>query len=90
MARDCAKSQMAFETVFGAMVEMLGKPSQDGQAPNRATARAIAALCIGGMVVARAMATEKEATALRAACQQVALQLGGWDMKAARARKRRR
>ena len=82
-ARDCAKTRVAFETVFSAMVDMLGKSSKNTHAPDPGTARAIAALCIGGMVVARALATQKEADALRAACQQIALRLGGWDAKRA-------
>lgn len=41
-------------------------------------ARAIAALCIGGMVVARALEDRGHADELRQACVQVALQLGGW------------
>jgi hypothetical protein len=43
------------------------------------TAQAIAALCVGGMVVARAMDDRGHADRLRDACKAVALTLGGWE-----------
>jgi TetR/AcrR family transcriptional regulator, transcriptional repressor for nem operon len=43
------------------------------------TAQATAALCVGGMVVARAMENREVADELRDACMAVALELGGWD-----------
>ena len=45
----------------------------------RSTAQATAALCVGGMVVARAMDNREIADELRDACMAVALELGGWD-----------
>lgn len=45
----------------------------------RSRAQAMAALCIGGMVVARAMENRASADALRDACMKVALELGGWQ-----------
>lgn len=47
----------------------------------RELAQAIAALCVGGMVVARAMADRSYADELRDACMGVALKLGGWGKK---------
>jgi TetR/AcrR family transcriptional regulator, transcriptional repressor for nem operon len=47
--------------------------------PRPTTARAIAALCVGGMVVARAMVNRAAADELRDACVAVALDLGGWE-----------
>jgi hypothetical protein len=48
-------------------------------------AQAMAALCVGGMVVARAMDDRVAADGLRDACMAVALRLGGWEnTKAAR------
>jgi TetR/AcrR family transcriptional repressor of nem operon len=44
-------------------------------------AQAIAALCVGGLVVARAMFNRAIADELREACMAVALTLGGWDKK---------
>jgi TetR/AcrR family transcriptional regulator, transcriptional repressor for nem operon len=71
----------AFETVFRAMVGAIGRcVGENGEA--RATrAQAIAALCVGGLVVARAMRSEHAADELREACMAIALELGGWDEK---------
>jgi len=35
-------------------------------------------LCVGGMIVARAMADRVHADELRDACMGIALELGGW------------
>jgi hypothetical protein len=71
----------AFETIFQAMVRVLeGSSIHNGRSrPRRETAQAIAALCVGGMVVARAMVNRAIADELREACMAVALKLGGWD-----------
>jgi hypothetical protein len=42
-------------------------------------AQGIASLCIGGMVVARALVDPALASELRDACMSVALNLGGWS-----------
>jgi TetR/AcrR family transcriptional repressor of nem operon len=70
----------AFETIFQAMVRVLeGSSIQNGHPrPRRETAQAIAALCVGGMVVARAMVNRAVADELRESCMAVALTLGGW------------
>jgi TetR/AcrR family transcriptional repressor of nem operon len=68
----------AFEAVFHAMVKALeGGMSEKGAQHERASA--IAALCVGGLVVARALRTEMAADRLREACMRVALELGGWN-----------
>jgi TetR/AcrR family transcriptional regulator, transcriptional repressor for nem operon len=69
----------AFETIFQAMVRVLERSSIQNGRPRRKTAEAIAALCVGGMVVARAMVNRAVADELREACMSVALKLGGWD-----------
>ena len=69
----------AFETIFQAMVRVLERSSLQNGRPRRITAQAIAALCVGGMVVARAMVNRAIADELREACMAVALKLGGWD-----------
>jgi len=79
VARDCEKTKLAFEGVFSAMVEMLRPSVERDIASKTAVARAIAALCVGGMVAARVMATKKAADDLRDACQTLAYQLGGWN-----------
>lgn len=69
----------AFQTVFQAMVSVLER-SVAGEVQSRhSTAQVIAALAIGGMVVARAMVNRSVADELRDTCMAVALQLGGWD-----------
>jgi TetR/AcrR family transcriptional repressor of nem operon len=71
-------TKRAFETVFRAMVSVLERSAAGNGGPRRDQAQAIAALCVGGMVVARAMADRAYADELRDACMNVALGLGGW------------
>jgi TetR/AcrR family transcriptional regulator, transcriptional repressor for nem operon len=81
VARSGPRARQAFEQVFKAMVSTLERGLiQNGQ-PRRTTAQAMAALCVGGMVVARAVADRRLADSLRDACMTVALQLGGWPNK---------
>jgi AcrR family transcriptional regulator len=65
----------AFETVFLAMVRMLEQSMDRADRSRHHKARAVAALCIGGVVVARALHSETEADELRKSCMQVALDL---------------
>jgi AcrR family transcriptional regulator len=88
----CGKSaKRAFETVFRAMVDVLARSLADKDRPRHTQARAIAALCVGGMVLARSIADRTLADELRDACTAVALKLGGWDnnLKAKVAKSRR-
>lgn len=78
VARGEPKTKQAFETVFGAMVRFLERDVRNRAHDTAITARAIAALCVGGMVVARAVDDHEVADELRKACMDVALQLGGW------------
>jgi TetR/AcrR family transcriptional regulator, transcriptional repressor for nem operon len=78
VARSNPRARQAFEQVFKGMVSVLERSLiQNGQ-PRRTTAQALAALCVGGMVVARAVADRRLADDLRDACMTVALNLGGW------------
>jgi len=81
VARSGVSARRAFETVFKAMVSVLGRSLTQNGRRHRTTAQAIAALSIGGMVVARTMVDRALADELRAACMSVALDLGGWDKK---------
>jgi TetR/AcrR family transcriptional repressor of nem operon len=81
VARSGVSAKRAFETVFKAMVSVLERSLIQNGRPRRATALSIAALAIGGMVVARSMIDRTLADELRAACTAVALNLGGWDNK---------
>lgn len=79
VARSGEKAKKAFETVFRAMVSVLERSFPGRRAGSRARAQAIAALSIGGMVVARALLERPHANELRRSCLEVALQLGGWN-----------
>jgi AcrR family transcriptional regulator len=81
VARSGVAARRAFETVFRAMVSVLERSLADKQRASRATAQAIAALSIGGMVVARTLVDRAHADELRGACLAAAFQLGGWDQK---------
>ncbi len=78
VARSGEVARRAFETVFRAMVSVLERSVNGNGTSNRATAQAIAALSIGGMIVARALVDRAHADELRGSCLQVALQLGNW------------
>jgi TetR/AcrR family transcriptional repressor of nem operon len=79
VARSGVSARRAFETVFKAMVSVLERSLIQNGRRRRSTAQSIAALAIGGMVVARTVVDRRVADELRAACMAVALQLGGWD-----------
>src|SRR6202048_4048688 len=81
VTRSGVTARRAFETVFRAMVSVLERSLLDKKRPSRATAQAIAALSIGGMVVARTVVNRAVADELREACMSVALQMGGWDKR---------
>jgi TetR/AcrR family transcriptional repressor of nem operon len=84
VARSGATAKRAFETVFKAMVSVLERSlianRQIGR-NRRILAQSIAALAIGGMIVARTMDDRTLADELRVACTIVALDIGGWSRK---------
>lgn len=81
VGRSGISARRAFETVFKAMVSVLERSMERSMVQNgrrrRNTAQAIAALSIGGMIVARTVADRTLADELRNACMAVALELGG-------------
>jgi TetR/AcrR family transcriptional repressor of nem operon len=79
VARSGKTARRAFERVFRAMVSVLERSVMEKGRQRRVTAQAIAALSIGGMVVARAVVDPTVAADLRDACLAMALKLGGWD-----------
>lgn len=81
VARSGISAKRAFETVFKAMVSVLERSLIEKGRSRRTIAQSIAALSIGGMVVARTMVDRALADELRAACTTVALNLGGWNKK---------
>jgi AcrR family transcriptional regulator len=88
VTRGDARLKRAFETVFTAMVRILERSMSGRGRDVRVRAQATAALCIGGMVVARAMESRGSADALRDACMTVALELGGRAGNPVKGRKR--
>jgi TetR/AcrR family transcriptional repressor of nem operon len=84
VSRSGESAKRAFETVFQAMVSVLERSSTENGRSRRSTAQAMAALCVGGMVVARALDNREVADELRDACMAVALELGGWDTSTTR------
>ena len=79
----CGKSaKRAFENVLRAMVDVLERSLSAKNRRGHTRARDIAALCVGGMVLARSMEDRALADGLRDACMGVALKLGGWKSAA--------
>jgi TetR/AcrR family transcriptional regulator, transcriptional repressor for nem operon len=78
VARGDTRVKIAFETVFKAMVTLLGREIRSSSQSRENTALAIGALCIGGMVIARSMNDSTLSDRLREAATGVALNLGGW------------
>ena len=68
VSRSDESTKRAFETVFTAMVSVLERGALDNGQPRHIMAQATAALCVGGMVVARAMVSRTAADELREAC----------------------
>ena len=90
VARSGLAARRAFETVFRAMVSVLERSLLKKRHDGRATAQVIAALSIGGMVVARTLVDRAHADELRGACLAAALEFGGWVKPASSARGRLR
>src|SRR5271169_1334658 len=82
VARSDDRVKAAFENVFKAMVALLGRDARNATLSRENNAMAIAALCIGGMVVARSLNDRSLGDRLRSAATDVALALGGWSSKA--------
>src|SRR5262249_25183614 len=78
VARGNKRTREAFETVFRAMVRVVESTSKTPGKARHGKAQAIAALCVGGMVVARAVEDARLADELRKSCTETALALGGW------------
>jgi TetR/AcrR family transcriptional regulator, transcriptional repressor for nem operon len=70
--------RQAFETVLRAMIDVFERALQRNGQTARNRARAIAALCVGGMVLARSIEDRALADELREAAMDVALSLGQW------------
>jgi AcrR family transcriptional regulator len=74
VARASRNAKRAYQAAFEGMVTIL-----EQSASSRNSALAIAALCVGGMVIARASDDRALGDELRQAAMRVALDLGGWE-----------
>jgi AcrR family transcriptional regulator len=90
VARGDARVKAAFEKVFRGMVSVLAGEVKGKGRRREDAAMAIAALCVGGMVVARSMGDDGFAERLRHAATRVALELGGWRRGVVRKERGRR
>jgi AcrR family transcriptional regulator len=79
VARGGANAKRAYENALQAMIAHLQADAPATGRPDRAAALAIAALCIGGMVIARASDNPSIADEVREAAMATALSLGGWQ-----------
>jgi len=78
VARSGESAKRAYENALKAMIAHLQTDAATTGAPDREAALAIAALCIGGMVIARASDDLAVADEVRDAAMTTALALGGW------------
>jgi TetR/AcrR family transcriptional repressor of nem operon len=90
VTRSGERAKIAFETVFKAMVSVLQRGMGAGISKRHRVAQATAALCVGGMVVARAIEDRALADELRGSCMAVAFELVGWGRAKAAKNGRRR
>lgn len=67
--------KQAFESIFVAMVDMLARDMDGARRTRLMRAEAIAALCVGGLIVARALRSDQAAEGVRESCMSVALEL---------------
>ena len=80
VARGGKKVKQAYRQVLNAMLGLF-QESQKGQADARERALTIATLCIGGMVLARAVDDDAFSAEIRDAAMTRALEAGGWEAK---------
>jgi len=79
VARSGPAAKRAYENALHAMIAHLQADAAVTDKPDRAASLAIAALCIGGMVIARASDKLSIADEVREAALATALALGGWQ-----------
>ena len=77
VTRSGESAKRAFETVFSAMVSVLERSVKQDRRPRCTRAQAIAALCVGGMVVARALGDRSHADELR---RMHVCRVGAWGL----------
>jgi TetR/AcrR family transcriptional regulator, transcriptional repressor for nem operon len=80
VARSGPSAMAAFENVFRAMVSVLQRSMSENCKTRYLKAQGIAAMCIGGMIVARTVVDGALADELRGSCMAVAHELAGWKL----------
>jgi AcrR family transcriptional regulator len=78
VARSDATVKRVFETVFQGMVSLFEDSLKAAKRTDRDRALTLSALCVGAMVIARALDNPRLAGELRKAAMRFALDLGGW------------
>jgi hypothetical protein len=78
VARSGNVVRRSFEDVFKSMAGLFEESLKREGRADRERALAITGLCVGGMVVARAVESTELADPIRTAARKTALQLGGW------------
>jgi TetR/AcrR family transcriptional regulator, transcriptional repressor for nem operon len=79
VARGGKVVRVAFRKVVDMMVDVFSANLAPGGKPTRERALALVALCIGGMVLARAVDDDRFSDELREAARQQVLASSGWD-----------
>jgi AcrR family transcriptional regulator len=90
VARSDGVVRGAFERVFTSMAGLFEETLKRDGRPGRRRALAMASICVGAMVVARAMDNDELATDIRDAARVTALELGGWKDSQLRQKRRRK
>lgn len=78
-SRSDPKVKRVFEEVFKGMVNLFQQSLQPSDEDARERALAMAGICVGGMVIARAIEDRTLADSVRDASKKIALELGGWS-----------
>jgi AcrR family transcriptional regulator len=90
VSRSRVKVRRAFEEVFKGMVSVIERGLGRARRRERDRALAVAALSVGGMIIARSIVNPDLATALREAATKFALEIGAWRPDSPPPRRRRR
>jgi len=78
VARSEPAVRRAFESVFNSMAGLFQKTLEESGQADRQRALTIASICVGAMVVARAVDSRSLSEEIRRAAMRTALELGGW------------
>ncbi len=81
VARGGEPVKRAYREALQALIGVFQASQKSGSAEARARAISIATLCIGGMVLARAVDDDQFSAEIRNAVQNKALETGGWTAK---------